>query len=255
MNEKWLFEQYVINERSVGDIAKELKTYPNKVRRALVARDIKLRDKGQAQAVALKSGRSRHPTKGVGHSEQAKLKISEKVAENWENLSDDELEARRESARQQWKNMSEADKIRLREAATPAIQKAAKEGSKLEKYICERLTKAGYVIEYHRHDLVPNEKLEVDIYLPDLGTAIEIDGPAHFLPLYGEETLRRTIISDNEKNGLLRYTGFVVLRVAQRKKTLSKKTMRDTWDAIEIELKKIAKKLPPKDQRYKEIEV
>jgi hypothetical protein len=81
------------SERSIGDIAKELDTYPNKVRRALKSHGIKLRDKGSAQAVALKKGRSSHPTKDKGHSEESKLKISESVAQNWENLSDEELEA------------------------------------------------------------------------------------------------------------------------------------------------------------------
>ena len=92
-DKKWCNKQYWDLERSIGDIAKELDTYPNKVRRALKSHGIKLRDKGSAQAVALKKGRSSHPTKDKGHSEEAKLKISEGVAQNWENLSYEELEA------------------------------------------------------------------------------------------------------------------------------------------------------------------
>ena len=57
-DKKWCYEQYWTLERSIGDIAKELDTYPNKVRRALKSHEIKVRDKGSAQAVALKSGRS-----------------------------------------------------------------------------------------------------------------------------------------------------------------------------------------------------
>ena len=117
------------------------------------------------------------------------------------------------------------------------------------------MTKAGYVIEYHRKGIIPNANLEVDIYIPDFATAIEIDGPSHFLPIWGDEALRKTIKSDNEKNGLLRYHGIMVLRVSQKRKTLSKKSMRDTWSAIEAELKIVSKKMPTKSERFKEIEV
>jgi len=254
-DKKWCYKQYWTQERSVGDIAKELETYPNKVRRALKSHGIKLRDKGSAQAVALKKGRSSHPTKDKGHSEESKLKISESVAQNWENLSEEEFESRRETARKQWANMSEEEKIKLRESAIPGIKKASREGSKLEKYIRDKLTKDNYVIEYHKKGIVPNANLEVDIYLPELGTAIEIDGPSHFMPIWGEEALRKTIKSDNEKNGLLRYHGIMVLRVAQKKKTLSQKAMRDTWDSIQKELKVLSVKMPTKSKRFKEIEV
>ena len=251
----WCYKQYWTQERSIGDIAKELDTYPNKVRRAIKSHGIKLRDKGAAQSVALKKGRSSHPTKDKGHSEESKVKISESVAQSWENLSYEELEDRRETAREQWRNMSEEQKIKLRESAVPGIKKASKEGSKLEKYIRDELTKAGYVIEYHKKGIIPNANLEVDIYLPEIGTAIEIDGPSHFLPIWGEEALSKTIKSDNEKNGLLRYHGVMVLRVAQKRKTLSQKSMRDTWSAIEKELKVLSVKLPAKNNRFKEIEV
>ena len=88
-----------------------------------------------------------------------------------------------------------------------------------------------------------------------MGAAIEIDGPSHFLPIWGQAALNKTIKSDNEKNGLLRYHGIMVLRVAQKRKTLSQKSMRDTWAAIESELKVISKQMPTKSERFKEIEV
>jgi len=254
-DKKWCDKQYWSLERSIGDIAKELDTYPNKVRRALKSHGIKLRDKGAAQSVALKTGRSSHPTKDKGHSEESKIKISEAVAQNWENLSDEELEVRRESARKQWENMTTEEKIKLRESAIPGIKKASREGSKLEKYIRSKLTEYGYVIEYHKKDIIPNAKMEVDIYLPEISTAIEIDGPSHFIPIWGEEALRKTIKSDNEKNGLLRYHGIMVLRISQKKKTLSQKSMRDTWNSIKVEIDLIAKEMPKKEKRFKEIEV
>jgi len=43
-NKEWCNKQYWALERSIADIAKELDTYPNKVRRALKSHGIKLRD-------------------------------------------------------------------------------------------------------------------------------------------------------------------------------------------------------------------
>jgi len=254
-DKKWCHEQYVKLEKSLGMIAKDLSTYPNKVRRALQSHGIKLRDKSSAQLSALKKGRSEHPTQDKGHSEDTRIKISETAAENWENLSDKEKKAHAERARKQMENLSPGERAALQLAAGRAVRKAADEGSKLEKYIAEQLTKHKYVIEYHKRGLIPNDNLEVDIYLPDLATAIEIDGPSHFLPVWGEESLQRTIRLDTKKNGLLRTSGVMVLRVAQKRQNLSLKIMRDTWKAIQTELIAIEKKMPPKSERFKEIEI
>ena len=137
-DKKWCEKQYCKLERSIGDIAKELDTYPNKVRRALKSHGIKIRDKASAQSIALKKGRSKHPTKDKGHSEETRVKISESVANNWENLSDEQLEARKKLAREQWQNMSEEDRQKLRDSAVPGIKRASIEGSKLEKYIRDK---------------------------------------------------------------------------------------------------------------------
>lgn len=249
-----LTEEYQDKERSFKDIAEEFGTYPMKLRRRAIKLGLTIRDKSKAQAAALKTGRSTHPTAG-GHSEEAKLKISEGVGSNWDNMSEDEKERRRNITRTQWAKMSPDERMAIRTSATPGLLKASKDGSKLENYVKDRLTNAGYFIEYHRKGLIPNANLEVDIYLPELATAIEIDGPAHFQPIWGEDALRRTMRLDNEKNGLLRYHGIVVLRVAQKKKTTSQRCMRKVWNVIEKELIAIRKQRPSKDNLYKEIEV
>ena len=59
----FLIDQYVNKERSTYEIAQELNTYPNKVRRALKALGIELRNKSEAQTVAIASGRHEPPTK------------------------------------------------------------------------------------------------------------------------------------------------------------------------------------------------
>ena len=44
-----------------------------------------------------------------------------------------------------------------------------------------------------------NNRLEIDLYVTDLQTAIEVDGPSHFEPVWGEENLIKNQRSDKQK--------------------------------------------------------
>jgi very-short-patch-repair endonuclease len=103
--------------------------------------------------------------------------------------------------------------------------------------------------------LVPNERLEVDLFLPNLKTAIEIDGPSHFFPIWGEEHLARNLRSDSQKTGLLITRGFAILRVKHLAKHISTKHMRDLSNRIIEELEQIKLGFPKEDERLIEIEV
>ena len=116
------------------------------------------------------------------------------------------------------------------------------------------MTKLGYEVIFHKRGLIANDKLEVDLFLPAMNIAIEIDGPAHFLPIWGEESLQRHIRSDAQKAGLLINRGFAVLRVKNIIRNLSQKNMRETLEAIVEQLVKIDKKFPPISKRLIEIE-
>ena len=74
--EDFVVDQYTKELKSTYEIAQELNTYPNKIRRILIKRGVELRDKGKAQSVAIQSGRHSHPTKGKKRSEADKIKIS-----------------------------------------------------------------------------------------------------------------------------------------------------------------------------------
>ena len=252
---EYIIEQYTIQNKSTYEIAQELKTYPNKIRRALNTLGVPLRDKSAAQTVAINSGRHEHPTRGKKRTEAEKVAISNGMASYWDEMEDDERKRRSELSKKQWAEMSDADKANLRQLAAKAVRKASKEGSKIEKFIHEGLTKAGYEVIFHKRGLVANDKLEVDLFVPSLKTAIEIDGPAHFLPIWGEESLQRNIRSDAQKAGLLINRGFVILRVKNIIRNLSQKNMRDTLNGIIVELEKIEKKFPPVSKRLIEIEL
>ena len=251
---EYIIEQYVNEKKSTYEIAQDLKTYPNKIRRALNTLGVDLRDKSYAQTVAIESGRHEHPTRGKKRTEAEKVAISNGMATYWENMEEDERKRRSDLSKKQWAEMSEEDKANLRKLAAEAVRKASKEGSKIEKFIYEGLTKVGYDVIFHKRGLVANENLEVDLFIPAINTAIEIDGPAHFLPIWGEESLNRHIRADAQKAGLLMNRGFVILRVKNIIRNLSQKNMRETLAAILVELKKIEKKFPPATKRLIEIE-
>ena len=251
---EYIIEQYVNEKKSTYEIAQDLKTYPNKIRRALNTLGVDLRDKSSAQTVAIESGRHEHPTRGKKRTEAEKVAISNGMATYWENMEEDERKRRSDLSKKQWAEMSEEDKANLRKLAAEAVRKASKEGSKIEKFIYEGLTKVGYDVIFHKRGLVANENLEVDLFIPAINTAIEIDGPAHFLPIWGEQSLNRHIRADAQKAGLLMNRGFVILRVKNIIRNLSQKNMRETLAAILVELKKIEKKFPPATKRLIEIE-
>lgn len=255
IEQKWLHEQYVVNGRSFADIANELGIYAQAVRRAAIKAGITPRERSAAQINALKSGRAQHPTQGRPREETVKLRISEGVAKKWSQATPEMLQQRSETARQQWNNMSEDERQHFLKLAGDAVRVASKEGSQLEKFLFSALTNAGFVIEYHREGLVSNQKLELDLFLPALSTAIEIDGPSHFLPIWGEENLQRNIRSDLEKTGLLLNLGITLIRVKHIKNTVSKKTQRDLLNSVLAILEEIRDKYPTPPNRLIEIEV
>ena len=253
-HKEFIIDQYTNKNKSTYEIAQELKTYPNKIRRALNALGVSLRDKSKAQTIAIKSGRHEHPTKGKKRTESEKVAISNGMATYWDEMEDKERKRRSKISKKQWEAMSEEDKANLRKLAAEAVRKASKEGSKIEKFIYEGLTKAGWDVIFHKRGLITNDKMEVDLFVPSLKTAIEIDGPAHFLPIWGEENLQRHIRSDAQKAGLLINRGFVVLRVKNIIRNLSQKNMREALSVIVAQLLKIEKNFPPITNRLIEIE-
>jgi very-short-patch-repair endonuclease/DNA-binding CsgD family transcriptional regulator len=253
-HKEFLINQYINEEKSTYEIAQELNTYPNKVRRALKSLGIALRDKSSAQSVAIASGRHEHPTKGKKRTESEKIAISDGMYSYWKEMDDEERDRRSELSKRQWANMSDEERETLRQMAAEAVRRASKEGSKIEKFLYESLTKEGYRAIFHKKGLIASDKLEVDIFIPELKTAIEIDGPAHFLPIWGEANLNRHIRADAVKAGLLINRGYVIIRVKNLIKNLSAKNMRDAFDILLVELKKVEENFPPLAKRLIEIE-
>ncbi len=252
---KWMYEQYHTNDRSMQNIADELNTNRQRIRRAIIKLDIHIKDKSTAQKAALQSGRASHPTKGKERSEEVRMRIAESVSDDWANADEATLKSRSDKAKLQWKNMLPHERKELLKLAHDAVRVAAKEGSQLEKYLREGLTKAGYDVKYHVVGLVPNSKLEIDLLVTNLSVAIEVDGPSHFLPIWGAESLQRNIKSDLEKTGLLLAQGLVVIRVKQMSSNISNLLKRNTLNIVLEAVKKIENKFPLRNKRLIELEV
>lgn len=227
---------YVKDKLSLGEIAKRYGTYPNKVKRDLVKLGVKFRSKSDAQKLAIKTQRSHHPTRGIGHNEITKTKISNTVGEMWDNFTQEDLDYRTEIGRKHWKKKSRSKKRAFHKKALRKIHEAAKQGSKLEKFLRNKLIDAGYNVEFHKKHFIMQEDLHIDIFLPDLAIAIEVDGRSHIDPIWSQEEYNRSQLADQKKNGLLRLEGIKLIRI-RYKSSLSERYKRAIWKELNTRLK------------------
>ena len=253
IDEGYVIKQYQQNS-STYSIAKELGTYPKKIERILKKNGITLRTRSQAQANAIKTGRSKHPTKGEKRSEEEKNKISKGKELSWKNTSEEDREKFSQQAKERWEKIPADKKKEMMEKAGRALRIAAIEGSKAEKFLQRKLNEMGYDVILHKKDLIEGN-FEIDLFLPELNTIIEIDGPQHFLPVFGEKKLQEVIKFDSIKNGLLVSKGFCVVRVRYLCKNMSRAVERKLWDLVSEQVGKIQDKFPTKSKRFIELEI
>ena len=247
---EYIADQYFNKNKSTYLIAKELGTYPNKIRRALIKEGYCMRNKSDSQIIALQTGRSLHPTEGIQRSEETKDAIANSVAKSWDNLPKKELDRRRKIAKKIWKDKPESEKQAMHEKARLAVLQAAKHGSKSEKFLMKKLAENNYEYVFHAKDLIANGKNhEFDFYLPELNLVIEIDGHFHGNSVWGREHLKSTQELDERKNKLLLENGYCIIRFESEEKDTRRGCLNKMWDTIEPVLKKIGKKFPSKNNR------
>lgn len=243
--------QYCYHKEGLSwkNIADLCQTYSNKIVRDARVLGIQSRTKSESQTLALQKGRIKHPTKGIGHSTKTREKISEKMAESWNNLTKEEQEQRRQIGRDNWNAMSKQEQDAFIKQGADAIRETSKKGSELEQFIYRQLIKHGFThVKLHEKHRIANRKLHIDIFLPKLKTAIEIDGPSHFTNIWGAEALFKVQKADREKDSLLLGLGLCVIRV-QQKSSLSAKFKRDILKQLLSKLEEF-KLYPPRDKRY-----
>jgi len=177
------------------------------------------------------------------------------VSKRWDETSEAYKKKFASNAKKRWDSMPEADKADIRKKATDALRRSSVEGSKAEKFLRDELVKNGHEVVMHKKGLIEGENFEIDLFLPELGVIIEIDGPQHFTPMFGETHLRNYVKYDSIKNGLLIGKGFCVIRLKYLCKHFSGRVGRDIWGLVAPELKRLEKKFPPKSKRLIELEI
>lgn len=234
--EEKIVRMYEDDGKSLREIAKEVGWYANKVMKLLKSLN-KLRSKSEAQKLALELNKTPHPTKNKKIPEDTKLKISQSVSLAWQNLDEETKQEHAERSRKNMKKRSKADLADMRAKAQKGLEKARKEGSKMEHFVRDSLIEQGYRVDFHRTHLLQAEKLEIDIFLPQLGIAVEIDGPFHHRDDWGEKRYESAQRQDNKKNALLLASDFSIIRVKYDKNEPTLKycndLMRELVDTIE----------------------
>jgi len=255
MDENKIVLMYTNQNKSTYEIAKALKTYPNKIRRILVKSGVELKTKSEAQKNAIDKGIASHPTIGKHRTYDEKIKISSGLKKYWDDMSETDYQEKIKLAKERWQNLPDQEKTKMLDAAIKSIQLAGKEGSKLEKFLYEEIVKHGYAVQYHKKQLIQNQNLELDMYIPSIKTIIEVDGPSHFLPIWGEEKLQKQIKADSHKTGLILTKGMVIIRIKNLSDSVclaDKEKLRvDILNRLDI----IKKKFPKESERYIEVEI
>jgi very-short-patch-repair endonuclease len=247
-----IIKLYNSGNYSTYELAEKFETYPNKIRRVLRKNGIALRSKSAAQKNALKKGRAAHPTKGKTQSETTRRKISDSQGKIWDDMSDEDRQKRSDSGKDSWNKKSEEEKTQLIRKAQDAIRESSKIGSKMERFLLQRLTERGFRVDFHKDHWLRNQQLQVDLFIPELRTAIEVDGPSHFKPVWGMDNLIKNQRADRQKTGLILESGLVMIRIKQDKK-LSQRYQREVEHSLFELLNSIRDKYPKENERYFEI--
>jgi very-short-patch-repair endonuclease len=87
------------------------------------------------------------------------------------------------------------------------------------------------------------------LFLPELDIAIEVDGPSHYEPVWGTDSLNRNIKYDQKKTGLILGKGLVLIRIKQTK-DFAPARAEVIYSKLKLTINNIKNKFPDKDNRY-----
>jgi len=244
----FLSAEYHQYYKSIHTIAAELGSYPKYIKSEMERLCIPLRTRSETQKLLLKNGKTVHPTKGKKRTDKEKLNISESMGNYWTTLSKEEIQHRSEAGRANYNGKTEEEKKDMHQLSTKAILHAAKFGSKLEHYLHEKLVAEGFRVDFHKEQFIIRERLQIDLFLPELNIAIEIDGPSHYEAVWGDENFAQSSKSDNIKTGLILGRGLVLIRL-KHQRVKSQKYLRDTFTQLKDTILKIKANFPEEGHR------
>lgn len=238
-SKEWLEKEFTENQRSAFDIAKELGCFPTQVRRWIKKYGIEGRNRSEARKLHIEQ--FGHHMEGKVRTEEEKKAISLGLQASWEEMSEGEQKERREKASKvahsNWAALDDEEKKVMLSKMHKGNKKAAKGGSKNENAVAEMLKARGHKVYQRTTEFTPACTYEIDIALPSLSIAIEIDGPTHFDPVYGEENLDRVQAKDDKKDVMLRGCGWTVVRCRDYSTSPSQAICRRIVEQIEEGIK------------------
>lgn len=235
------FIESELRTKSLRQIADENGTYVNKIRRLAQKLGVKLPDRGESYKKSLRNGRATPAMLGKKQSEDAKNKIGQSRHNSWEEVKKDpeKMEELRKTYRKTLENRPAWERQQMNKAAAKAIRATRTKGSKLERFLMAKLFDAGYNPQFHVKSALIQADLEIDIFLPDMGLAIEVDGVTHSEEVYGAEHLQKRKFADSKKNGLLLSAGYSIIRVDNTIKHVTKWFMNNTWERLSAKLEEL----------------
>lgn len=204
---------------------------------------IKKRNKSQAQLNYIKQFGT-HQREGTTHDDVTKDKISDKMREFYDSEEGEAAKDRiREFRQQEWAEKSDEEKAHilaeLQEANRAKMQTG--EGSNFENFLAEQLADYGFRVEQRTKSWTPGQKFHVDIAMPNDKIIIEVDGPTHWAPIYGEEELQKVEVKDARKDAVLNSNGWNVLRVQDASGSTTRARFMRVLDTIkQIQYSKVA---------------
>jgi very-short-patch-repair endonuclease/predicted XRE-type DNA-binding protein len=204
---------------------------------------IKKRNKSEAQKNYIKQA-GKHQRDGTTHDEITKDKISDKMREFYDSEEGEAAKDRiREFRQQEWAEKSEAERAAiladLQQANRAKMQ--AGEGSNFENFLAEQLSAHGFRVEQRTKAWTPGQKFHVDIAMPTEKIIIEVDGPTHWAPIYGDEELHKVEVKDARKDGVLNANGWNVLRVQDASGSTTRARFMRVLDTIkQVQYSKVA---------------
>lgn len=215
-DKKELLLHYNHDEKiSLGKIAKMAGTYTQFMIREFNRLKLTCLTKSEIMKTNFERG-GFHPTKGRERTDAEKKSIGQSISrvreehpEKWDNMN--------AAVAEYWAGKTQEERSAIGSHAANHVRDAAVNGSRLEHFLREKLYEAGYVSVQHKTGVLIREGLEFDLYIPELSLVIEVDGPTHFKPIFGDKELSNAARRDLAKTALAIDSGFKMLRVKQKK--------------------------------------
>jgi very-short-patch-repair endonuclease len=173
------------------------------------------RSKSEAQKKYIERT-GKHQREGTLHSEESREQISDSMKKVYDSERGEEIREKIAEQRQlEWYDKTEEERAEILQNLKDSSRAKAQsgEGSNFENFLAQKLKEEGYAVEQRTQNYTPGNKFHVDIALYNEKIIIEVDGPTHWQPIYGEDELVKVKAKDKVKDDILNSAGWNVVRV------------------------------------------